>query len=476
MKNQGLPKKLQQEVIGYLTYTQALLSSQQELEIFLNLVSPSLKEKAIKHIFSEVLRENPIFEGNDQLIDYLTRKLITKIYQPEEQIVSQGDVGDKIYFIAKGGGNVTIRNRNNIKIQVNKLFPGDLFGEVAILNDCRRTATVTANNYSTIAYLSKELFYNIFNKNQVALKVLKDGRKNYQDEWKVFMKDNLRYITYMKSLDNDTIEDLTYYLKEEIYQAGDIIFRAGDTVNKVYMIANGEIDIFVKIGKKEVVLDVLYQACNIGEYGILGDYKYTFTARVKKDATHMIYLTKDCLEICRTNHKKLDTEIEICSDWLENSGLPLVDFRLYRNMDSKKCTIEILKLAIARVMRINDALDSDYTPEEITELLQRIQIRVFGEGNDDENLQKNSNRMLQEVLQRLAHMVQDNQALKLQIAKFEIKVSRIQKNVSVVKAEITGDPNTYMSSESSEPQEEGGLSQEEGESFEEGSDSNIKSF
>jgi hypothetical protein len=135
MKNQGLPKKLQQEVIGYLTYTQALLSSQQELEIFLNLVSPSLKEKAIKHIFSEVLRENPIFEGNDQLIDYLTRKLITKIYQPEEQIVSQGEIGEKIYFIAKGGSNVTIRNRNNIKIQVNKLFPGDLFGEVAILND-----------------------------------------------------------------------------------------------------------------------------------------------------------------------------------------------------------------------------------------------------------------------------------------------------------------------------------------------------
>jgi hypothetical protein len=103
MKNQGVPKQIQQEVIGYLTYTQALLSSQQELETFLTLVSPSLREKVIKYIFSEVLKENNIFAGDDLLIDYLTRKLTTKIFQPEEQIVSQGEEGDKIYFIAKGG-------------------------------------------------------------------------------------------------------------------------------------------------------------------------------------------------------------------------------------------------------------------------------------------------------------------------------------------------------------------------------------
>ena len=61
MKNQHLPKQLQHEVISYLTYTQALLTSQQELETFLGLISPSLKEKVIKYIFTEVLRENHIF-------------------------------------------------------------------------------------------------------------------------------------------------------------------------------------------------------------------------------------------------------------------------------------------------------------------------------------------------------------------------------------------------------------------------------
>jgi CRP-like cAMP-binding protein len=303
------------------------------------------------------------------------------------------------------------------------------------------------------------MFNNIFNKYQDALKVLKDGRKNYQDEWKIFMKDNLRYIDYIKNMKEETIEELTYFLREEIYQAGDIIFKSGEPVNKLYMIANGEIDIIVKIEKKEVILDALYQACNIGEYGVLGDYKHTFTAKARKNGTHMIFLTKDSLEHCSEKFDDLSKEIDICKDFLENSGLPLVDFRLYRNLGSKKNTIEILKLAIARVMRINDALDANYSPEEITEILQSIQIKVFGDADDDENLQKNTNKMLQEVLHRLAHITQENQNLKFQLAKFQKKVSKIEKNVSLVKAEITGNPNTYQSNDSQS--DEGGSYEED---------------
>lgn len=400
------------------------------------------------------MRENEIFKGDEQLIDYLTRKLETKIYQPEEHIVSQGDEGDKIFFIAKGGCNVYIRNRHNAKVKVNVLVPGDLFGEVAILNGCRRTASVTANNYSTIAHLSKDTFNNVFNKYPDTLKALKDGRKNYQDEWKIFMKDNLKYFDYVKNCSDQTVEELTYYLREEMYQAGDVIFKAGQEVNKVYFIASGEIDIIVKIGRKEVLLDCLYQACNIGEYGVLGDYRHTFTAKAKKNATHMIYIPKDAISACRDRFKDFYKETEKCKEYLETSGLPLVDFRLYRNYSSKMKTVEILKLAIARVMRINDALEANYSPEEITEILQTIQIKVFGEGDDDGDLQKNSNRMLQEVLQRLAGIQQENSDLKLQLAKFDKKVVRIEKSVAAIKSEVTGNPNTYFSQESSSAAEE----------------------
>ena len=211
MKNLKVSKEIQDDVIGYLTYTQALLDSQQELEVFLSYVSPSIKEKVIKHIFSQVLREGEIFKSNDSLIDSLTRKLITKIYQPEEHIINQGEEGSQVYFIARGGWNVYIRNKIGFKIKANTLHDGDLFGEVALLNGCRRTATVKASNYSTIAHLTKESFNHIFNKDPEALKLLKAGRKKYQDEWKLFQKENLKHVDYMKPLSDDIIEEISYY-------------------------------------------------------------------------------------------------------------------------------------------------------------------------------------------------------------------------------------------------------------------------
>lgn len=448
MKNQSLPKDLQREVIGYLTYTQALLSSQQELETFLSLISPSLKEKVIRHIFSEVLRQNEIFSDNEKLINYITPKLNTNIYQPEEVIVSQGEPGTKIYFIAKGGCYVHIRNRNNEKVKVNTLNAGDHFGEVAIINESKRTATVTANNYSTIAYLEKDVFYHVFSKYPDEFNAMKEARKNYQDEWKVFMKENLRFISFIKDCSEECVEELTYYLKDEIYNAGETIFKAGTPVDRAYFIASGEVDILVKIGHREVILDVLYQACNMGEYGVLGEFNHCFSCRARKNGTHVVYLPKEGIEACRVKFPILFKETEKARNFLETSGLPLVDFRLFRNFERKRNSIEVLKLAIARIMRINYALDASYSPEEITEILQKIQISVSGDGMDDENLQKNSNKMLAEVLSRLNIMTQENQELKLQLDKFNRKIGKIEKNVSEIKHEVTGKPISELASES----------------------------
>uniref|UniRef100_A0A7S3K652 Cyclic nucleotide-binding domain-containing protein n=1 Tax=Euplotes crassus TaxID=5936 RepID=A0A7S3K652_EUPCR len=446
MKNQHLPRQLQHEVIGYLTYTQALLTSQQELETFLGLISPSLREKVIKYIFTNVLQENPVLGKNKKLIDYITPRLTTNIFQPEEKIVSQGEAATKIFFIAKGGCHVYIQNRNNEKVKVNTLVPGDLFGEVAIINGCNRTATVTANNYSTIAYLEKDEFYLVFSKYPDEFNALKEGRKNYQDEWKVFLKENLKFFSFIKNCRDETVEELTYYLRDDIYNAGDMIFSAGSQIDKTYFIANGEVEILVKIGHKEVILDVLYQACNIGEYGILGDFKHTFSGRAKKNGTHMVYLTKQSLEKCRIKFPELYSETERCREYLEQSGLPLVDFRLYRPYTSIQNSVEILKLAIARIMRINHALDANYSPEEITEILQKIQINVVGEEGSDDDLQKNSNKMLAEVLQRLNMMSQENQELKLQISKFNRKIEKIEDDVSMIKSEVIRNPPSDDSS------------------------------
>ena len=151
MRNLKIPKEIQSDVVGYLIYTEGLLDSQNELETFLSLVSSTLKEKVIKHLFTLTLNDSVVFKGRVLLIDSITKQLSIETYKPEDTIVTQGDNPDNIYFIAKGGCNVYVRNRAGLKTKANVLISGDYFGEVAILNGGKRTATVRSNNYSTLA-------------------------------------------------------------------------------------------------------------------------------------------------------------------------------------------------------------------------------------------------------------------------------------------------------------------------------------
>jgi hypothetical protein len=102
MKNLNLPEKLQTKVTGFLTFTQSFLDSQNELKSFLNMISPSLRQEVIQHIFAETLKNNEIVNFDLTLIDFLTKKLETKIHMPEDQIITQGEIGRELYFIAKG--------------------------------------------------------------------------------------------------------------------------------------------------------------------------------------------------------------------------------------------------------------------------------------------------------------------------------------------------------------------------------------
>lgn len=89
-------------------------------------------------------------------------KLETMLNIPEDVIVRQGEDeedGKAMFFIAKGKCAVNYKGPNKQEHNDYKILkPGDYFGEISLIYDCRRTMTVISKNYSTMAKLSKALF------------------------------------------------------------------------------------------------------------------------------------------------------------------------------------------------------------------------------------------------------------------------------------------------------------------------------
>lgn len=122
------------------------------------MVSPSLRTEVIGHIFQKVIKSNNTIFKCDEQIEFVTNKLSTQIVMPEENIVSQGDLGHRLYFLARGNALVFVKDEIHRDNFVRELKPGDLFGEVALINKCRRTATVMSSNYCTVSYIDEDQF------------------------------------------------------------------------------------------------------------------------------------------------------------------------------------------------------------------------------------------------------------------------------------------------------------------------------
>lgn len=84
-------------------------------------------------------------------------RLVPERYQAGQDVITQGQMGDSFHIIRQGTMEVTV-DRDGARRRVAELGPGEYFGEIALLLNVPRTASVTATSDSLVLRLRQEDF------------------------------------------------------------------------------------------------------------------------------------------------------------------------------------------------------------------------------------------------------------------------------------------------------------------------------
>ena len=102
----------------------------------------------------------------------LSRAATLRSYRRGERFVTQGQPGDSFFVLVKGRVAVSILSPEGREIVLSTLAAGDHFGEMALLDEAPRSATVTAVERSDLAVLTREAFFELLKGNFALFRAL----------------------------------------------------------------------------------------------------------------------------------------------------------------------------------------------------------------------------------------------------------------------------------------------------------------
>jgi cAMP-dependent protein kinase regulator len=142
-----------------------------------------------------------------------------------ETIIKEGDDGDCLYIIESGELDCFKIIENEEK-HIKVYLPGDTFGELALLYNAPRAATIIAKTDCNLWALDRETFNYIVKNSAI------QRRENHYN----FLKS----VEILSSMNDYEVSQMSDALKIKSFKAGEYIIRQGDIGDNFYIIEEGE--------------------------------------------------------------------------------------------------------------------------------------------------------------------------------------------------------------------------------------------
>jgi len=108
----------------------------------------------------EILTQIPILADVDEDdLQNVIKNVKVKKYSKGTYVFHEGDIGDTFYVIKSGQIEILRKDRNNEEKRVAILYPDNFFGEMALINDDPRNASIKCFEDCELFVFNKKDFY-----------------------------------------------------------------------------------------------------------------------------------------------------------------------------------------------------------------------------------------------------------------------------------------------------------------------------
>src|SRR3569623_607198 len=123
-----------------------------------------------------MLKNIPLFSGlGEAELAERGRHAVVRNYPKNTVIINEGDHSDSLYLIQDGRVKIYLADEQGKEIIINHQGPGEYFGELALLDDAARSASVMTLERSSFCVLSKDVLRDFLAHNpNVAIGLIKD--------------------------------------------------------------------------------------------------------------------------------------------------------------------------------------------------------------------------------------------------------------------------------------------------------------
>jgi len=139
------------------------------------LVMESLEDRKIGLTIAETTRKVDIFQGlSDGELSQLARICKMVSYPAGKTISREGETGKELFVLAEGKASV-MNGKGEERTQIGTIGVGEIFGEMAIIEDLPRMAELVADKDSKLVVIDRSELQNLMNRNHHLGKVVMEN-------------------------------------------------------------------------------------------------------------------------------------------------------------------------------------------------------------------------------------------------------------------------------------------------------------